>query len=130
MQSLAPSVFEYAPVGHAMHTVAPDTFENAPAVQFKHVIELLAPSTLEYCPAGHLVHAPDPDTSEYEPDIQFVQADAPMTAYVALAHGTQDDPALTDPTGQTHSEVSSSRTRPDAHGSTNHAMYSGDNFLR
>jgi hypothetical protein len=96
-----------------VHALAPVTFEYVPAEQLVHVLEEFAAVAPEYFPAR-----------------QFVQTDALAAAYFPASHATHVPFTLTKPAWQLHRDVSSSKTRPDGHGSTSQAMSLCDNFLQ
>jgi hypothetical protein len=98
---LAPVTFEYAPVGHAMHTLpdkyspdsqftlrhtlsalAPTVLDNFPTAQDVHAV---VPAALEYVFAGHCTHAPAllaPVTFEYAPGGQLAHTPSALAPTV------------------------------------------------
>ena len=64
---VAPTMSEYWPVPHDVHSVDPALAEYVPAVHFIHVAADVAASFVEYVPAGHGVQAVTAPDVEYVP---------------------------------------------------------------
>ena len=80
-----------APVGHAVHALAPAVTEYVPAGHKTHVFALLAPDVPEYAPGGQDVHVPEefaPISTEYVPATQLTHALARSAEYVPTGHNT------------------------------------------
>ena len=80
-----------APVGHAVHALAPDTLEYFPVWHKTHVFALLAPDVPEYAPGAQLTHVVEefaPTSAEYVPATQLTHALARSAEYVPTGHNT------------------------------------------
>jgi hypothetical protein len=96
----APSVLEYVPAEHAVHTIA----ETAPTaieyVPFTHSVHTMLPVASLNFPAEHFVHVPPSDHHAPALHVQLVADELPKGELESVGHGEHADSAVASSTDE------------------------------